>query len=229
MKTTIQERSKRIVNLEYYNSVNTPELVSEINVNPPAERQYILRMLVKRMFGEFQLPENLEWCRPLIESAEQRQKEMGINQPFCYVTIRSGQVTSMTDDEWHVDGFSMNITHIPEQNYIWVDKHTTECVSKSIKIPEDFDHAKHNIHYFLSDNITENDEVETLREKTLYCMDPYVIHRRPDIPTEINRCFVRISFTPIEIEDCNNTQNPLLETNYKRDGVKDFRGKLTRY
>jgi len=34
-----------------------------------------------------------------------------------------------------------------------------------------------------------------------------------------------VSFTPIEIDDLNNTENHLLPTNYKRDGVK-FRNTL---
>jgi hypothetical protein len=40
---------------------------------------------------------------------------------------------------------------------------------------------------------------------------------------------VRLSYTPIEIADSNNTPNPLLPTNYTRDGVKDFRDTLVRY
>lgn len=39
---------------------------------------------------------------------------------------------------------------------------------------------------------------------------------------------VRISFTPIEIQDKNNTPNPLMEGKdiYNRDGVKEFRNQL---
>jgi len=57
-----------------------------------------------------------------------------------------------------------------------------------------------------------------------YCLrcEPYVIHRRPPNTQGIHRTFVRISFTPIEIMDINNTENPAIQTNYTRDGIKDY-------
>jgi len=61
-------------------------------------------------------------------------------------------------------------------------------------------------------------------------MDPYVVHRRPPISNGVVRTFVRISFTPIEIPDVNNTPNPLIPTqHYITDGVKSFREHLLDY
>ena len=68
-----------------------------------------------------------------------------------------------------------------------------------------------------------------LESHTVYCMDPYVIHRRPKKAKGKLRTLVRISFTPIEIVDCNNTRNAMLFRDYKRDGVRDFRDNLKRY
>jgi len=225
----IKDRALKALNLEQYKDTNRPEWVGEIDLKLPSERQYILRMLIKRPFGECKLPKELEWCKPMVDKAFNTQLKMGIRQPFCYLTIRNGLVDSETDDEWHVDGFSQTITHLPEQNYIWVDNNPTEFIVKEIDIPYDFDSSKHNIHYFIDDNITENDVVKTMNEKTIYCLDPYVIHRRPKLTKGTQRCFIRVSFTPIEIEDCNNTINPLISTNYKRDGVKSFRKNLIQY
>ena len=39
---------------------------------------------------------------------------------------------------------------------------------------------------------------------------------------------LRNSFTPIEINDFNNTQNPLIKREYTQDGV-EFRNKLLEY
>ena len=59
-------------------------------------------------------------------------------------------------------------------------------------------------------------------------MDPYVPHRRPASTQGEMRCFVRVSFTPIEINDVNNAQNPLIPRNYTRDGV-EIRNQLVDY
>ena len=68
-----------------------------------------------------------------------------------------------------------------------------------------------------------------MKAKRVYGFDPYVVHRRPDGTNGMNRCFIRLSYTPIEIEDVNNTYNPLLHTDYKRDGIKEMRNKLVDY
>lgn len=159
---------------------------------------------------------------------------IGVKHPFCYLTIRKGPVTSVTDDEWHVDGFSQTVTHLPEQNYIWVDDTPTEYLNGfPIKIPNDFNPNRHNIHKFFQKEINEYNgalPIQYIEPKTLYCMDPYIIHRRPTISNNsLDRTFVRLSFTPIEIEDVNNTPNPLIPTNYTRDGVKVMRDKLKNY
>lgn len=228
MKNNVKNRSKRILNLKQYNKKNKPENTGFIDIPVPKERHYVLRMLIKTAFSDFKIPESLEWCRPIIEKAYNRQKELNIHQPYCYLTIRSGLVNSQTDDEWHVDGFSLNVTHIPEQNYIWTDKKPTEYIVKKFKFPKDFNHKKHNIHQFFQDRIKDT-KIHTCKEKNLYCMDPYIVHKRPDETNNINRCFIRVSFTPIEIDDINNTINPLLKTHYTRDSVKSFRNKLERY
>jgi len=226
---SIKDRAFKALNLRQYNELNLPLEVGAIELTPPVERQYILRCLIKRTFEELAIPDFLEWCRPAIEAAFKSQDELGIRQPFCYITVRHGLVTSTTDDVWHVDGFSMNITHLPEQNYVWASHTPTEYVAKKIDFPSDFNPSKHNIHFYIQDSITSEDKIEVAKPKTLYCFDAYVIHKRPPIAEDVVRTFVRISFTPIEISDKNNTPNPLLPTNYTRDGITAFRDELISY
>lgn len=226
---SIKERALKAINLEQYNKINEPEILGEINLKPPTERQYVLRCLIKTPYTEFKIPHDLSWCEPMIKACFNKQVEMGINQPFCYITVRHGVVTTKLDDEWHVDGFSMTITHLPEQNYAWCSQDGTEYIKKAIEIPKDFNPLIYNIHNFIQDSITPEDEVNVFKNKTIYCFDPYVIHRRPINVAGQVRTFVRVSFTPIEINDVNNTINELLKTNYTRDGKKDFRDKLLRY
>jgi hypothetical protein len=222
-------RIKTALNLKQFNQENEPLEVSYLSLNVPEDRQYILRMLIKRPFEELAIPKNLMWVKPLINLGLIHQQKMDIRHPFCYLTIRNGIVTSKTDDVWHVDGFSLQFSHLPEQNYIWASHTPTEYVTKKINFPRDFDAFKHNIHEYFDDVITEQDEIKTIKPKTVYCMDPYIIHRRPKCEENVERTFIRVTFSPIEIADKNNTPNPLMETNYTRDGIGDFRKKLIRY
>lgn len=225
----IKERSKIALNLEQYASINKPEFVTTLDAECPLKRQYILRMLIKEPFSDFLIPKELQWATELVQESYKYQQSMGLEHPFCYLTIRHGIVETKTDEVWHVDGFSMQITHLPEQNYLWSNICSTEYLERNFPIPNDFDPKRHNIHLFFQSQITDNDKIKTMRKKGLYVLDPYVVHRRPPIPSRVIRTLVRVSFTPIEIADINNTPNPLLPRNYTRDGVKVFRDKLVAY
>lgn len=226
---TIQKRAFRALNLKQYCYQNKFDSLGALELTPPASRQYVLRMLIRQPLGEIQIPAELKWCIPLITKAEQHQHEIGVHQPFCYLTVRHGLVESQTDDEWHVDGFSMRITHLPEQNYIWADTHPTEVLDGAWAFPDGWDHEKYNIHWFFQDR-SRAFKIKRLKSKNVYCFDPYIVHRRPAGTQGIQRTFIRVSFCPIEIRDDNNTPNPLIPyPKYNRDGIKEFRDKLIRY
>lgn len=226
--SNIKQRAFSALNLNQYSQVNKPDKVQKIKLEIPQESQMILRMLIRTPYDEYQLPKEVEWMVDLFFWAHQSQKNIGVNQPFVYLTIRHGIANFEKDDEWHVDGFSTNVTHLPEQNYVWVDKIPTEYVEQSFDFPKDFDPRSHNIHWFLEEKV-RNENIRTCDPETVYCFDPYVVHRRPKITQGMLRTFIRITYCPMEINDVNNTINPLIETNYKRDGVKSFRNKLVKY
>jgi len=223
----IKKRSKKILNLKQYNKNNYPEFVSDINDICPYNKQYILRCLIKKGFDDFKIPDELLWLKNIIEKSYNYQKNIiKIEHSFCYVTVRHGLIESTTDDEWHVDGFSMRINHIPEQNYIYSNILPTEYLVKKLNL-NNFNPFEENIHKIIQKNINNNSKINKLVINKLYCLDPYVIHRRPVIKdNNLNRTFVRISFTPIEIQDTNNTLNPLIPTNFNYDGVLQFRNNL---
>lgn len=223
------DRALKALNLERYSIPNYPSNGVRCSLEPPPFEQYVLRMLIQKQYSSLKIPFLLGWIIPMLNEALRQQSSYGIRQPFCYLTVRHGIVHSKTDDEWHVDGFSMNITHLPEQNYIWCSNNPTEYVAKSIHFPQDFNPDMHNVHNFIQTKIGDNDTIHTMESESIYCIDPYVIHRRAPNTQGIHRTFVRISFTPIEIMDVNNTENPFIETNYTRDGIKDFRDNLTAY
>lgn len=224
------ERYNATVNLAQFSNINIPLEVGSVYVKPPCKEQKILRMLVSDPYHkEMCLPKQLKWVSKAIEQAKRFQLNyIGIQHPFTYITVRHGKVDSVTDDMWHVDGFSTRIAHLPESNYIFTSNDPTEWVEQSFDFPEEFDPLQHNVHLFFQHRV-KNKNIRCLKQGYMYHMDPYVIHRRPSNITT-NRTFVRISFTPIEIPDINNTINPLISTpHYIIDGVKSFRDKLLDY
>ena len=223
-----KDRAHSTLNLAQYNKVNKLDCLSKVYLKCPLDRQYILRMLIRKGTDDFKVPPHLSWIARLLNVANEHQKKLNVKHSFCYVTIRHGVVTTKTDDEWHTDGFSMNITHIPEQNYVWTNIKPTEYVEKAFDFPDDFDPSKHNINKFFQNRI-EHRDIKIVKENNVYCMDPYIVHRRPTITDDMSRTFIRISFLPIEINDVNNSQNDLLPRLYEKDGVKEFRNKLVDY
>ena len=192
MKTTnLRDRAFTALNLKQYSKLNKVDDLGPLKLDVPKVRQYVLRILIKRTFGEFQLPRELKWVKPLLKATEAHQNRIGVKQPFVYLTIRNGHVESVTDDEWHVDGFSQQITHLPEQNYSWTNKIPTEYVEKTLDFPDDFNAFKHNIHDFFKHRITE-DDVLTMKAGNVYGFDPYIIHRRPNIREGTKRCIIRV-------------------------------------
>lgn len=102
----IKERAHHLVSLKGFKDAGLPERLSHIELKPTSAEQYILRMAIRVDGGEMHLPKELEWLTPMIDMASAHQEQLGVNHPFCYVTVRHGMVKSQTDDQWHVDGFS---------------------------------------------------------------------------------------------------------------------------
>lgn len=229
-KSRLKLNAVKALNLTEYKYKQIPMKIGIIHakhLNIPKDECKVLRMLIECKESGIWMPNSLEWCRPLIAEAMKSQEALGIRHQFCYLTVRSGIVDSVNDDVWHVDGFSTRVTHIPEQNYIWCDKYPTQYLDQQFAIPKDFNPREHNIHTYFQDR-AKDENIVILEEETMYAMDPYNIHRRHPAIRGVWRTFVRISFTPIEIDDVNNTQNYMLPTDYKQDGVA-FRKTLKRY
>lgn len=223
----IHERAKRLVSVDEFADTSLPQKLDRLTLFPPQEEVYILRMPIRVEGGRVCLPTQYLWVAPILFHANFNQTQMGVAHPFVYLTIRHGIVKSVTDDQWHVDGFSTKIPHTPEQNYIWSSHTGTEYVPLNVNVPEDFSPRHHNINTYLARTVDDT-KVQQCEEKTLYCMDPYILHRRPAETAGVWRTFVRISFVPIEINDINNTQNPELPRQYTADGVA-FRNMLRDY
>lgn len=225
----IWDRAKRNISTKMY-AVADPLPIVLPNwpaPTPLTERQYILRMMLRRPGTKLVIPPELEWIESWIQGADRNQyKVFQRKLAYCYITVRHGICTSVTDDVWHVDGFSMRKRHVPEQNYLYTDVYPTEFLDQKFAVPNDFDPLKHNIQQFFQDR-ANSERVWSPPPKCWVLMDPYNVHRRPFIAEGQQRTMVRITFVPIEIEDDACTPNPLLPTRVY--GNKDFRLKLRQY
>lgn len=219
----IESRARAALSLDVYRQAARPEFVDHLDLETPQE-QNVLRMLIQDQLGSILIPDELEWTRSMVEMSYEHQERLGIRQAFTYLTVRVGDKKHATLTDWHVDGFSMRINHLPEQNYIWCDRAPTEYAVMGVNFPSDFDPLRHNVHKYLASHVVYANKIES---RAVYVLDPYMLHRQPKY--EGRRCFVRVSFTPIEIRDCNNAENPLLPKGHTYDGLKEWRDCLEVY
>lgn len=112
-------RAHQLVDLEGFREAGLPIEIQPLDLTCPHDEQYVLRMAVRAHGGEIILPAELEWLRGMLEVSQKCQDQLGVDHPFVYITVRHGLVKSKTDDQWHVDGFSTKVPHLPEQNYVW--------------------------------------------------------------------------------------------------------------
>lgn len=202
-----------------------PEKFNNVVPSCPHDAQNILRMFIGNNSGDLVIPEELRWLETAINEFNELQKTNGISNSFVFVTVRHGDVIHR-DDTWHVDGYSVKIPNIPEQNYIMSsNQHTEYAVGDQFKVPADFDGMRHNIHSYLDSKVTEINTCES----GWYGIDPFVVHRRPK-NCKGQRTFVRITFTPIFIESDENTPNPILPVQkFGVNRTNDLRTKLVDY
>lgn len=228
----MRERFERPLNLLQFSRINDALAIgiAPSLMNTPTETQMILRMCVESPYSRgMQVPPEIHWLKPAISLAKSFQRhKVRVTHPYTYITVRHGMCLSEKDDEWHVDGFSMRNTHLPDANYVAsTGPHTTEYAFQPFDVPLSFDPLKHNINQFLAKRVEERN-IRAMAPMMLYFIDPYVVHRRPPLSKGTQRTFIRVSFTNLEIPDINNTVNPMINTShYTRDGVKDFRNLLT--
>lgn len=223
----ISTRSKSKVDVKHFTGHPLPDDLGGLHLIAPQQGQYLLRVCVKHSGGELLIPDFLQWIKPLLNKGLEHQATLGNDHPFVYVTVRVGKVESVTDDHWHLDGFSTRIEHVPEQNYIYTDCYPTEYIKQSVSVPDDLDPTVYNMNTYL-DKFVDAANVVQCKPYHVYCVDPYVLHKRPQVPAQVFRTFVRVSFVPIEIDDINNSQNPLLPLTYTKNGV-EFRDTLKHY
>jgi hypothetical protein len=105
LPTDFIARTQRQLNLEDFVCGSVPIPLFDSQVVPSVDRQYILRMMVRSDTLPLSIPRELDWLRETIHQLVDLQQVHQLYNPFIYVTVRHGIVTSVLDDEWHVDVF----------------------------------------------------------------------------------------------------------------------------
>lgn len=228
---SIHRNYQKLKELSDYRDLDSPSRVICSNpAQPNCDSQMILRMLVRAKYGEFKIPDSLEWLRETILDVSDFDAALtGIKESWCYVTVRHGPVVSVTDDQWHFDGASFRTDIVPERNYVWVNHTPFQFKTGRLNFPVDFNPIKYDLFSFAEKEL-KNSPIQVSKSATWYLVNPFVFHRRnPAIP-EGSRTFIRISFPDIEGRDIMNTENPMLPTPFfGRDPVKTFRNNLLKY
>jgi hypothetical protein len=202
-----------------------PVFLGTFDVQPPEGNIYALRLLLKQPGSGYVLPRRLSFLKEYIRYCATYQASYfpAYDERFVYLTLRSGEVLSNRDDEFHADGFQgISVPrHIPEQNYLWTDSYPT-LFSMQPYFVEDLDPALHNFHSYF-DNHTYRRNLYSGVERGLYIVDPFHIHARQKVLQTTRRTLIRLTFSPVEIRDDTNTVNPWLPRGpYNREDIRNI-------
>lgn len=194
-----------------------PKVVDTIQLDPQEMCfvQYLpIAMAEREGLGDFiNIPENLSWVRPLINSVWIEDK-LDLDY-YIYLTVKHLYVTPSNMGNrpgWHSDGFGTD-----DINYIWCDKYPTEFCIQDFSITEDCETS-------LKEMESQADEknIKVYGENALLRLDKYNIHRTP-IVGEGYRTFVKISISKNRYNLKGNAHNYLFDYDWEMVVRSDIR------
>lgn len=224
-ESILLKRSEDIFHHKFYETPCPPEPLGFREYSVPENNVYILRLLIKTPGVSCKIPEELSWAIPFIQDCLSLEKVFpNYQNRFWYLTIRHGDSVSCGKEAstFHVDGFQgiKLPRHIPQQSIIWTNKYPTHWAIQPFFVRA-LDKAKHNIHDFFEQNYNK-DFVYSGLENMLYLFDPYCVHRR-DPNAEGFRTLMRMTVSPVIVEDDTNTINPaFLMDKFNNDDPRNY-------
>jgi len=194
-----------------------PTVVDAIKLDPQEMCfvQYLpIGMAEREGLGDFiNIPENLSWVRPLINSVWIEDK---INlDNYIYLTVKHLYVTPSNMGNrpgWHSDGFGTD-----DINYIWCDQYPTEFCIQDFDITEDCETSLKEM-----EDQARVLNIKTYGENTLLRLDKYNIHRTPVIG-EGYRTFIKISISKNRYNLKGNAHNYLFDYDWEMMVRSDIR------
>lgn len=181
--------------------------------------------------NQYRIPRALKKLMPIIERVSEYEKFINPNHDswFCHITFDHSRVKAGEHHRFpgfHGDGIQgtkLTPKEIVEHSYIMATSPSTEFCLQPFFLKH-LDEAKHN--FFLEfDRQAKETNVYGSLPNHLYLIDPYMVHRTPKIKYEQDRVFLRITYSPIELQHPKNTNNPLFEGQEYRERV-DIRQNL---
>lgn len=204
-------------NLSHYLSPRLPIDMGLMDINECKIKDNVLRLPLKFPGTEYHIPGELNGMLSLIKRVAEYEKFINPQHDscFCHVTYDNSTVNAGDHHRfpgWHGDGIQgtkispkVNVEH----SYIIVTDPPTEFCLQPFFLKH-LDEAKHN--FFLEfDKQAKKTNVYKALSNHLYLIDPYMVHRTPNIKKKVNRTFIRITYCFTELQHPKNTLNPLFE------------------
>lgn len=205
------------------------ELDSNINIETN-----VLRMPIKFPNTDYRLPFVLKPLEKMIKRIAEYESHINKrhNETFTHITADFSEVEP---GDWHrfpgfhgdgLSGLRPELKGTIEHSYIVVSKPATEFCIQPFFL-EHLNKAKHNMFHELDSQAKEANIYKSIPYH-LYLLDPYMVHRTPDIKKKVNRFFIRVTYAYSELTNPHNTETPLFpERNHpKRHDIREF---LTKY
>lgn len=209
----------QIFSLKYINDIHYPKVLKE-NISFPSQVQrlnhYCIKLNSESHYNYGDL--NSETIKKIKEFISYIPKELNLNDRYCYLTIDNKKVSkgfSQRDSGFHIDGFQGDEVPIKKEGditLIWMNSLPTEYVN-TIKINDNLDISKYNIFKHINENVDVT-KINRLEVNTLYLINSYQVHQSQIAKHDLDRLFIRISFSKIPITSKKMSINSKMEYNY---------------
>lgn len=201
--------------------------------NEPDECPNVLRLPLKFPGTEYRVPSDIYTLSKLIRRVADYEKFINPDhdRTFCHITFDRSLVNP---GEFHrfpgfhgdgIQGTKLTPKVIVEHSYIICSNPPTEFCLQPFFLKH-LDESKHN--FFLEfDKQAQRGNIYTSLPGHLYLIDPYMVHRTPEIEWQVSRYFMRITYAFTELQHPKNTLNPLF-SGQAYEKRHDIRENLTR-
>ena len=190
-----------------------PTILGNFNCTPNEMMfyQYLPIQTPERLFFEDLLEPRLQGFTDLIFTSLKDYYDLKQKLPkYVYLTAKHLFVTrhfSGNRPGYHTDGYGTD-----DINYIWYDKDPTVfCIQPYVL----FDTSSHDIAMNTFELQSRKENETTYPINSLLRLDPFVVHKVPEVTEEGYRTFVKVSMSDHQYNLQGNSFNPLLPTDWK--------------
>lgn len=169
------------------------------------EVMYYLYMPVRMRSSDVMLPPNVECCREMILRADIYARRHARHYKYAYLSARKGWATNdnpLNRPGWHCDGFGTD-----DLNFVWWTGPSTRFAHQPFTGIVS-DHSRSLTQF---DEQIKPDCIVTYPEKTLFALDPSVVHATPIIEAPQMRQYIKVSFSDERYNLENNSHNYLFD------------------